>query len=255
MEVISEILRRIPPLKSFILTIIFLIIGVFFAKITSNYFGLNDGIFYLTFLLLPSIFYLLFSGIVQHLKAPMGIEIKLSESAKSNISRSSIVNLIDFPIALDQDGVRELYQAYNRVNPFKPALLKITLPGNNLNYAVMKEHQRLLNLSTNFKFIVFIDNNEKFIAFIPSVSFFDLMLQDNAIGESFVNSLNSPDINLVNSFSCVSRRVVNTNSSNIEALHIISENNLDSSLVIDDGKIVGIITKERIISDIIEKLS
>jgi CBS domain-containing protein len=238
-----------------VIMVFFLLIGLILTRISIDFFNIKNEILLTFLIIIPIIFYLILSGLIQEFKAPGGFELKIRESAKSAITQS-IIQKIEDPITINKEGLPELYDGNSKRNPLIPLILKITVPGTDYDYRIMKEYARLLTRFTNFKFVLFLDSNDKFIGFIPSIAFFDIMIQNETMGQSFIEIINSTDaIKLIKRFSEFSTNVVHTTTTNIDAIKIMEANNQISSIVIDENKkFVGIVTKERIIAEIITQL-
>jgi CBS domain-containing protein len=103
----------------------------------------------------------------------------------------------------------------------------------------------------NFKLVVFLDSQERFVAYMPSWAFKNLNTLPE-LGDEFLGIINNGRINDLYNYMEVEKETIFTKSTNIEALQLMTKVNLEALVVIDeDRKLKGVIEREQVISKLI----
>ncbi len=235
-----------------ILTLILL--GLALISATKRFYGFSNEITLIILLILPLIIYVVLAGKLQELRTPGGLELKFYEAASTPLSLSSGYNPIS-PETLqrvDKGEAFDLGQLGSRINPVDPVILEINITHRNFELNVMRYFARTLFEQSEFKFVLIIDNENRFLYFISSRDFFNI-LRGEKLANLFIQLLNdSNNESELKKFAGVYDDALKESSSNIDALKKMFEKKLDSYLVSDnDHHIVGIVMRDQILSKLL----
>lgn len=236
-----------------VVSILFLALG-FLAMWLSQEFLKLEGETVLVFLLLvPIIVYTIFSGRLSELRAG-GLEAKFVNVARQSVELASETiepSMGEMEIVAKQ-GATELPRRIQRLDESKPIILTLTL-GKEGHYhrEVWLQYMEALSQYRNFKFVVILDHEDKFVAYIPSWAMLQILrVQD--LGEHFVSKINQSRIRELRQYPGVVTRTISTQSTNLDALREMTAQNLEALVVIDeDRKLRGVVEREQILSKLL----
>src|SRR5262245_40410850 len=132
-----------------------------------------DGSVLIALILLPIVVYLMASGKLAEFKAPGGIEAKFVQAATESVSVASQTISYDDPQVVAKESVRNLLQRKaQEIDESKPVIMTMIL-GNKAQYNLVDVNQYLRVLSSfpNFKFVVFLNGDSQFVAYMPAWAF------------------------------------------------------------------------------------
>jgi hypothetical protein len=249
----SILFKSFPPIIEFILVIF---AGFLLYYIAFSFFNIGGVPIFITLLLLPLIFYLIVSGKLQEFQTPL-IGLKLQEAAKLTIVNSSISPLIGPIQALDKGGIFDIDYFTTNIEWATPLILKIKLTDKHeYEYSKMKYYSDKMKKRDQFKFVVFLNEFDELISFMPSYTFIDLFNPNVQYAETFIELLNDKNIEALSRFPHVYSEAFSENTLNTDALKYLEKNSFDSMLIVDKRKrIIGIVNREKIISDMILKIA
>jgi len=99
-----------------------------------------------------------------------------------------------------------------------------------------------------FKFVVILDHENKFVAYIPSGTMLQILRME-ALGDEFVRIINDGNIGELRRYPGVVTRTISTDSTNVDALREMTAQNLEALVVIDkDRNLKGVVEREQLIS-------
>lgn len=240
-------------IKNIIISIIFLVLVIFVVLFLSKYIGTIGDTVIVTILLLPILIYLIFSGRLSGLKAG-DFEAKFEDITVQSIEIPSekITLSEDDMVIVKKQGARELLKNIPVLDKSKPIILTLIM-GTSTSYFYdpwLKYMEALSQLNT-FKFVVFLDNDKKFIAFITSMAMLQI-LRIKSLGEKFISTLNDNNIQELKQFPGIVSKTISTKSTSIEALRKMTDQNLDLLIVTDENlKLKGVVEREQLLSKLI----
>lgn len=240
-------------IKNIIISIIFLVLVIFVVLFLSKYIGTIGDTVIITILLLPILIYLIFSGRLSGLKAG-DLEAKFVDITVQSIEIASetITPSVNDMVIVKKQGARELLKNIPELNKSKPIILTLIL-GTSTSYFYESwfKYMEALSQFNTFKFVVFLDKDKKFIAFITSRAILQI-LRIESLGNEFINTLNDNKIQELKLFPGIVSTTISTMSTNIEALSEMTKQNLDALIVIDKNlKLEGVVEREQLLSKLI----
>lgn len=245
---------ELKELKAIAISVVFLILGFLVVWLAKKLVNIEGDAIYVTLIFIPVLVYVIISGRLTEFKGPGGLEARFTEAAAQSVRPSSETiepSMEDLQIVA-KEGIRALQNKKGEIDESKPIVMYMTI-GNGIGYydwnAVSKYMNFLVQYS-NFKFVVFLDKNERFVAYMQSRAFKSLITLEE-LGFEFINSINDGRLNDLFRYPGVVKETITTKSTNIEALQKMTKENLEALVVIDDDrKLKGVIEREQVISKI-----
>ena len=201
-------------------------------------------------MLIPFLVYLIASGKLAEFKAPGGIEAKFARAAAESVSAASQTVAYNDPQVVAKESVRSLIdRKILEIDESKPVIMTMSMGGGAQYYLPdVEQYLRVLSQFPNFKFVVLLDGNSQFVAYMPAWALRQMLpLQD--LAQEFLNAVNSGNVPQVLRFPGVVKRTLSTKSTNAEALREMQEQNIEALVVIDESrKLCGVVEREQVLS-------
>lgn len=236
-------------LKAIAISLVFLIIGFAAIWFVKTYLLVEDRTLFVSVLLAPILVYVITSGRLKEFKGPGGIEAKFAEAARESISITTEKISTEEMQIIAKEGVPALKRKRENLNESKPIVMTMTLGKTDYyeKQAVL-EYIDLLSQFRHFKFTVFIDEGNRFVAYMPSWTLKEL-LRKPELGKEFIDIVNNGNSQALCSFPGVVSKTISTQSTNAEALQEMLQQNLEALVVIDEDKhLKGVAEREQILS-------
>jgi CBS domain-containing protein len=201
-------------------------------------------------IVLPLLVYLATSGKLSEFKGPGGIEAKFAQAAAESVSAASETVAYDDPQVVAKEGVRTLLERKAKeIDESKPIVMTMTIGGQaQYNPQDVEQYMNVLSQFRNFRFVVFTDDQEAFIAYMPSFALKQLLKVPDLASE-FLSSVNQGQIAQVLRYPGVDKKTISTKSTNAEALREMLDKNIDALVIIDDArKLRGVVEREQVLS-------
>jgi CBS domain-containing protein len=255
--IFDELFKEPKERRAFLMTLFFLGIGIVTIWLLKEALGLSSDSILIAMLVLPMIVFLILSGRISEFKAPGGLEAKFREVARERVSvKAEAVPVEDVQALLQTQVSLKSIVHVRTPDPSKPLVLLVTL-GNPQQYQRTKLLNVLKNYEQhrNFRFVVLRDVNGKLVCYLHPWAFRKL-LENKTLGDHFVNLINSGDIAEVKSFPNIILEKISTNTTNIEALHKMTEHNLEAVLVTNEkDEVIGVCQRDTVISKLLLSLA
>ncbi len=209
-----------------------------------------DSSVLIALILLPLFVYLSASGKLAEFKAPGGIEAKFAQAAEESVSPASETVAYDDPQIIAKEGVRNLIERKAKeIDESKPIVMTMSIGGQaQYNPPDVEQYLSVLSQFRNFKFVLFLDRDENFVAYMPSWALKQL-LQVPDLAWEFLDTVNQGQIAQVLRYPGVVKKTISTRSTNAEALREMLEQNIEALVVIDEQrKLRGVVEREQVLS-------
>ena len=181
------------------------------------------------------------------------MEARFTEAAAQSIKPVSetIEASVEEMQILAKEGMRALQRKKPDIDETRPIVMTMVLgKGPYYDWSAVKQYMNFLAQYRNFKFVVFLDDKDRFVAYMPSWAFRGLISLPELAGE-FINVINQGRLQDLYRYPGVEKETISTKSSNVEALRQMTTENLEALIVIDeDRKLKGVIEREQVISKI-----
>jgi hypothetical protein len=239
------------------ISLLFFILGLSSLWYISNYLNFVGDITPSFIILLPVLTYLILAGKIGELKGPGGLEAKFIKTGKAQIEPDlEIKSWEDLEIVEKSGGplLKSIQDKIVNLDDSKPIILTLTVGSNRYDAGMVLNYVKALSQYKNFRFIVLLDFDERFVAYVQSQSMLQI-LENIGLGNEFITKINEGDIRDIQLYPGVITRTIDRSTSNIEALREMTEKNMSGLLVVDNKKIVGVVEREQISSKLLLALS
>ncbi len=235
-------------------SIVFLALGVLAVWLSNELLDIEGEAVFVALLLLPVVVFMILSGRVRELRGPGGLEAKFVDVAGQSVELVSetIEASVDDMIIVAKGGASELERQAHDLDESKPIILTLNL-GREGYYdrSVWSEYMDALSQFRTFRFVVVLDRENKFLAYIPS-GVVGQILKTQGVGDDFVSAINDGRIPDLRRFLGVVTRTISVKSTNMDALREMTDQNLEALVVIDDDRnLVGVVEREQILSKLL----
>lgn len=236
---------------------VLLFVGLLIAYVVWSVMNMQESGWIVLLIFAPLILFFFYSGIIGELGVK-DFKLVFREAANQPVkgeygeiapSRDDMIQVGDQGIALLEEML-----AHYSLSEEKPIVMFIRL-GETYPREVTLGFIEKLSRYHSFKFIVFIDQENQFVAYIPAWAIRQ-RLSKPTLGDEFLEIIqNAGRRNELFNYPNVIRKTIKTGSKNLEALQLMDELNLSAILVIDeDEKVQGVTERDQVISQMMLKL-
>lgn len=201
-------------------------------------------------LVMPILIYAIISGSLTELRGPGGVGATFNAIAAAPVSEITAhdrVSVEEGSQILAKGRVDELKRRVRDLDENRPGVMNVTFGGGQYTLEALLEYVETLWQSRNFKLVVILDHDGRFLAYMPAWAARNL-LSAPGMSEDFVRALNEGRQELF-SYPGIVRKTISTRSTNVEALREMMAKNLDALIVTDeDNRLKGIAEREQLLS-------
>src|SRR5215211_2756442 len=210
-------------------------------------------------LVMPILIFLIVSGAIGEFRGPGGLQVTFNKVATTSILEMMVKGSVASQVSVGADT------KFQRLEPGVTGwdtTRYIDIDENHLSYMVVtfgKGNYTLKDLHDsvevfypirNFEMVLFLTEDERFVGYMP-VRTVKQILNDPERGQEFVDSINAGSLKLL-SWPGIVSRAVSTVATNTEALREMATHNSPMLVVVNaQGRVVGIVEREQIITKII----
>ena len=239
------------------LSILFLGLGFLSMWLAKIWFGLQGEAVYAVLLLAPLVVYAILSGRLSELKAG-GLEAKFATIASQTVEITSetVEPSVDEMSVVMKGGVRELRIQFQNLDESHPIILTLILGRSGYYHRdALVDYMEALLQYRNFRFVVILDQENRFVAYLPSWTMWQI-LRKGPLGEELVAIINDGRLRDLQAFPGVVTRTITTRTNNLDALRELTSMNLEALVVIDENKhLKGVVLREQVLSKLFLGLS
>jgi|SRR5919107_3884537 CBS domain-containing protein len=244
--------KQLGPL---LMSVLFLVLGVLVLWAARYWINdpnsaMGDAVF-VSLLVLPILIYAIISGSITELKGPGGVGATFNALATTSVNQSvdhDLVSVEEDSQILTKGGIDSLNQQLGDLDENSPILMTITFRGGHYALEALNKYVQALSNSRNFKFVVFLDQDERFLAYIPSWAFKNL-LNTPGMGEELVRVINEGDLRTLLSYPGMVQTTITTSSTNAEALRQMADKNIDALIVTNkNNRLVGVAERDLVLT-------
>jgi len=237
-----------------LVSILFLALGFAAVWLLREVLKLEGDAIYVSLLFVPILVYVIVSGRLGELKGPGGLEAKFVNVAEESLELGSeiIESAVGEMEMIAKGGARELRNRIGQFDESKPIILTLTLGREGYYHRGMwLQYLEALSQYRTFRFVVFLDRDDRFTAYIPSWAVLRILRME-ALGDEFVSIINQGNTGELQRYPGVVTRAVSTQSTNVEALREMTAQNLDALVIIDqDRRVKGVVEREQLLSKLL----
>jgi CBS domain-containing protein len=227
-----------------------ILLGFVVVVLARRYVASLEGSVLIALILLPLLAYLIASGRLTEFKGPGGLEAKFAQAATESVSPASETIAYNDPQVVAKETVRNLIERKaQEIDESQPIVMTMTVGGNaQYSPADVEQYLSVLSQFRNFKFVVFLDRDDRFVGYLPSWGLKQL-LQVPDLAFEFINAVNAGQVAQVLRYPGVVRKTISIKSTNAEALREMLAQNIEALVVIDENKkLRGVVEREQVLS-------
>lgn len=238
--------------------IAFLLLGFAVLWVTKTILSIEGDLVYVSLLFVPIIVFAIYSGKLEELKGPGGLEAKFTKAANESVSAASeeVAPSVEEMQIIVKEGLNLLEEKKRQLNEAQPIVMIMEL--GKVNYYKREDvlaYLELLSQFRNFKFVVFVDSKRQFVAYMPSWAVKGLLSKPE-LGYEFINVINNGNRQELFRYPGVISETIRTQSTNAEALREMTRRNLEALVVIDErNQLKGVVEREQVLSRMILSLT
>lgn len=254
--------------QAIFLSALFLLIGCIVTWLIKWALKIEGDVVLVSLSLIPLLVYIVISGKLEELKGPGGLEAKFAKAASESVSAASEEIK---PSVQDMQGVSKssldfLERKRHQIDESKPIVMIMELGIANedslhqgsyydrYDREAVLQYIEVISKFRNFKFIAFVDDEQKFLAYMPSWALKEL-LSDERLGDGFIESINEGQTHRLSRYPGLIREVIRTQSTNAEALREMMKQNLEALIVIDENnRLAGVVERDQVLSRMVLSL-
>ncbi|HEY0073379.1 MAG TPA: CBS domain-containing protein [Abditibacteriaceae bacterium] len=240
--------------RAIIVSLLFLLTGFIVLWLTKTLIKIEGEAVLISLLLIPAFVYVIVSGRIKEFKGPGGFEATFFETASQsvNIATEKIEPSVAEMQVVAKEGVRALERKRQELNEAHPTIMTLTLGEisnpSNYNRQDVLTYLEFLSQLRNFKFVVIMDRNKSFVAYMPHWALKGLLDNPN-LGHEFIDLVNNGGRENLLRFPGIIRKTISTQTTNVEALREMTNQNLEALVVIDEhSQLKGVVEREQILS-------
>lgn len=232
---------------------LFVLFAICIVWLAKQQFKIEQESILLSLIFLPALVYLIVAEKIQELKGPGGFEAKIAATGSQSISpkiSEPIDPSIDEMMMVQKDATLVLDKIREKLSSSQPQLvsLEMILGDQRYDRYALDEYIKLLAQFSGFKFVIFLDANKKFVAYMQSWSCGNIM-SNNQTAEIFLDGVRRGDLNVLRQFSSWQEKTVTSKTTHVEALQEMVERNQEALIVVDnDRNVKGVIERDYILS-------
>src|SRR5262245_14251172 len=243
---------RPPPSESVAIAIAIgsVALGVIVVWLAKSAVDSLEGSVLIALVLLPFLVYLISSGKLAEFKAPGGIEAKFVEAAKESVTAVSGTISYDDPQVVAKVNVGDLLKRKaGEIDQSRPVVMTMTIASSGqYTVADLKQYLDVLSQFRNFKTVVFLDSEQRFIACMQAWALKQLVTLPD-VADEFITPVNPRDRAGVLRFPGILKKTISPTSTNVEALREMQDHNLEALIVVDQqGTLRGVVERYQVLS-------
>ena len=245
-------------LRPLLFSLLFLGLGVFVLWV-ANYLLQHDpatsmgDVVLVSLLVMPILIYAIISGSLTELKGPGGVGATFNAVATAPVSDTTAhdrVSVEEDSLILAKGGVEELERQVRNLDENRASVMTVTFGGAQYTPEALLEYVEAFWRSRNFKFVVILDRDGRFLAYMPAWAAKNL-LSSPGRSEEFVKVLNEGRQELF-SYLGIVRKTISASSTNAEALREMMAKDLEALVVTnEDSRLKGIAEREQILTKMV----
>lgn len=232
-------------------SILFLALGLISIWITKGVLDIKGDAVFVSLLLFPILVYMIFSGRLKEIRAPGGLEAKFVDVAEKPVEATfePIEASVEDMSVVEKGGMHEMKKTFRKIDESKPIVLTLTLnKGGYYDRLAILEYIKGLSQYRNFKFVVILGQDNKFVAYMPAWRFSQILEMDS-LGNELIAVINSDRIQELQQYPGIVTKTITTKETNIQALKEMSKQNIEALVVVgEDGRLCGVIEREQVLS-------
>jgi CBS domain-containing protein len=240
-------------LSALAMALLFVLLGFAAIYVIAQVAEVKDGAVLAAVLIVPALLYLMLSGRVNELKGPAGLEVRLAEVAKQTIpvpGKDSPAGALAYEELREvETGRRESFlRRISDITPAEPVILTLTLGSHSIDAGAAANYARGLAQFPRFRFVAILDSDEhgQLVSYMEESAFRHLIEADVFDAQELLNNIEHKNVGAVRAFPGMVVTTVTPQTSIAGALREMERLRLNALLVTEDGRVKGIVERERL---------
>ncbi len=243
--------------RAVIAAILFVILSVLVVWFCRSQLGISDSATIVALLVIPLLVYGIVSGRIKEFTAPGGWGAKFGEVARARVDYSSSRVNVGEAQTIAKGPLPHTMAKIQQIRSGKPVVLTMTIGATGFmpDFNKIAVHRALEALAPfpNFKFVVFMDQAEHVISYMPGWAALAATTQESMEGDSLVIAANQGEARSLQNSPGMLTATISSDTTNAEALKKMEELNVDAIPVVDaEHRMLGVVERERILSRMVQ---
>jgi CBS domain-containing protein len=231
--------------------LLFLALGFLAILAVAKVADVKDGTVLAALLILPALFYLLLSNRVTDLKGPGGLEVQLAKVANQPIpvaghEQEGGALAYEQVRAVERGRVESFYARVRNITAADPVVLTLTVGSGPINAEVAADYARGLTQFPRFRFVAVLKKDGSLISYMDESAFRHVIEAQVVDAALLLKDIEDENVGAVRDFQGMITATVPSGSNVADALRKMDEARIDALLVADDGRIKGIVERDRL---------
>jgi signal-transduction protein with cAMP-binding, CBS, and nucleotidyltransferase domain len=247
-----------------LVSILFLVLGFLAVWITKDVVGVSGDALFVAVLFVPIIVYMILTGRLRELRAG-ALQAKFADLAEKPIERITqttdasvrdIETSVQDMVLVEKGLLEELKMAIRQIDESKPIALTLVMGTKDFyKPKVLKDYLRIISQYRTFKFMVILDQENQFVAYLPAWTA-QQILEIEALGAEFVKAINNGQVRKLQRYPGLVTKTISIKVTHKQALQEMTDRNLEALVVIDENKrLRGVVELEQVLSQLMLALT
>lgn len=230
-----------------------LFVGLGFAAIllVAKVADVKDGTVLASLLILPALLYLLLSGRVSDLKGPGGLEVQLAKVANQTIpvaghEHDTAALAFEEVRPVERGRAESFLDRVRNITPSDPVVLTLTMGSGPIDGKTAADYARGLTQFPRFRFVAVLNLDGTLLCYMDESAFRHVIEADVVDAAALLHNIENEVAGMVRGFSGMISATVAPGASVADALRSMEHERTDALLVTDDGRIRGIVERDRL---------
>jgi CBS domain-containing protein len=231
--------------------VLFAVLGFAAIYVVAKVADVKDGAVLAVVLIVPALLYLMLSGRVNELKAPGGLEVRLSEAANRTIpvhGKDTPASALAYEeLRAVETGRRESFLRRIRdITPADPVILTVTLGSGPIDGGAVANYAKGMTQFPRFRFVAIVDSSGHLISYMEERAFRHLIEADVIDAQELLNNIEHQNVGEIRKSAGMIIETATPDTSIADTLRQMESLRLNALLVTENGRIRGIVERERL---------
>lgn len=231
--------------------LLFVALGFAAILLVAKVADVKDGTVLASLLILPALLYLLLSGRVSDLKGPGGLEVQLAKVANQTIpvaghEHDTAALAFEAVRPVERGRAESFLDRVRNITPSDPVVLTLTMGSGPIDGTTAADYARGLTQFPRFRFVAVLNDDGTLLCYMDESAFRHVIEADVVDAAALLHNIEHEVTGKVRGFSGMISTTVAPGASVADALRSMDEARTDALLVTEDGRIKGIVERDRL---------
>jgi hypothetical protein len=248
--------KMMDEMAAIIVSLLFLIIGILMIWVVRKSMDMQGEAVFIALLLIPIVIYAVITGRIGSIKAG-GLEANFVDEPVGTVFDIVGTSIMDIQLVqkVGPVSMKTLEEMQRQLREDQTIVMTIGFGNQHYTRQDAYDYLKALSHFRNFKFVVFLDQASRFVAYMPSWAVTSLLNQPE-LGEEFIKVINEGRTSDLWRFPGVIRDTIRVQDTSAAALREMMQRNLEALVVIDENKqLKGVVVLTQVLSRMMLKLA